>query len=92
MRISQKEMAEKLGTSVTYISNIECGKTTIPAWLLDMYCKVLEVTPNDMLNFGIESESIAAEIADIVRLLPKEQQDAVKNIVDTLRDANINKC
>lgn len=47
--MTQAEIAEKTGVSTDHISHVEIGSGTISLPLLIEICKVLEVTPNDIL-------------------------------------------
>lgn len=47
--ITQAVMAEKTGVSTDHISHVEIGSGTISISLLIEICKLLEVTPNDVL-------------------------------------------
>lgn len=47
--MTQAVMAEKTGVSTDHISHVEIGSGTISISLLIEICKLLEVTPNDVL-------------------------------------------
>lgn len=47
--LTQAEVAEKTGVTTAHISHIEIGKGTISLPLLIEMCKVMRVTPNDIL-------------------------------------------
>ena len=48
-RITQEELAFRIGTSAAYISNIECGKKKPSLQKLAQISEVLEVTVNDFI-------------------------------------------
>ena len=48
-RITQEELAFRIGTSAAYISNIECGKKKPSLQKLAQISEVLEVTINDFI-------------------------------------------
>lgn len=48
--MTQAQIAEKTGVSTDHISHVEIGSGTISLPLLVEICKLLEVTPNDILT------------------------------------------
>lgn len=50
--LSQKELAEKLGISKSYLSEIESGKKTPTLDLLDRYSKFFDVPTSSILFFS----------------------------------------
>ncbi len=50
--LSQKELAEKLGISKSYISEIESGKKTPTIELLNRYSEVFEIPTSSILFFS----------------------------------------
>ena len=55
--MTQAQIAEKTGVSTDHISHVEIGSGTISLPLLIEICKLLEVTPNDILagEYTVES-------------------------------------
>ena len=82
-KISQSEMAKKIGTSKAYISNIENGKTKCPAYILNAYCRILSVSPETLLLFTLDN-SIEKEIMDAVNLLSIDEKRTVCTMVKSL--------
>lgn len=62
--ITQAELAEKTGVSTDHISHAEIGSGSISLPLLIAICKLLEVTPNDILA-GEYSPNTAGEEEDV---------------------------
>ncbi len=48
-RITQEELAFRIGTSAAYISNIECGKKKPSLQKIAQISEILEVTVNDFI-------------------------------------------
>ncbi|MGN1249391.1 MAG: helix-turn-helix domain-containing protein [Candidatus Spyradocola sp.] len=56
LKITQADLAEKLETSVGYIGHMERGRRTPSLDMLMALCKVLQVTPNYLLQDYITGE------------------------------------
>lgn len=54
--MTQAQMAEETGVTTDHISHVEIGSGTISLSLLLNICKLLEVTPNDILAGEYESD------------------------------------
>lgn len=54
--MTQAQMAEKTGVSTDHISHVEIGSGTISLPLLIEICKLLRVSPNDILSGEYEAE------------------------------------
>ena len=85
--VTQKKMAELLGVSTTYISNIEQGVNKLPLWVLDKYCEVLKIPVEDMLRTDDRELDTANTIAELVRKMPEERQSIMLEIAQSLSKA-----
>ena len=56
LKLTQKDMAEKLGCSKTHVCNIENGNTKISDYLMMKWCYVLNISPSDMLGYRSDEE------------------------------------
>lgn len=67
-RLSQEELAERVGISVTHMSHIETGNTKMSLPVLAKLAKALEVSSDEILFEGIESirDSVGNEIIDLL--------------------------
>lgn len=86
-KFTQKEMAKLLDVSKTYISNLERGKTTIPARILLAYCRILGVSPNYM--FGYEEEK--SLIPEQYKLLSEDNRRLVDSLIAALANEQNNR-
>lgn len=80
--ITQKDMAKKLGVSKTYISNIERGKTKLPAAILLGYCNILGVSPNVMFKYPQDSGLFNENF----ELLPDDMKEHINGIIKAYLD------
>ena len=61
---TQRYMAEQIGVSVNYISNVERGKTEITAYIVQKYCDLLGLTPNQIYNEDTNRIKISDSLND----------------------------
>lgn len=57
--LSQKDLAEKLGISKSYLSEIESGKKTLTLDLLNRYSGIFDIPPSSIMFF---SESLNSDL------------------------------
>ena len=55
--INQSQLAERLGISRSYLSEIESGKKTPSIELLDKYSSIFDIPPSSILLFSEKLES-----------------------------------
>ena len=70
---TQRYMAEQIGVSVNYISNVECGKTEITAYMVQKYCDLLGLTPNQIYNEDTNRIKISDSLNDNILKLNKKE-------------------
>ena len=66
---SQEQLAERVGISTQYVSNIERGKENPTLDLLLRLAEVLRVAPVDIFDFeaeGLDRKAIQAEIRKVI--------------------------
>ncbi len=81
MKMTQEELAEKIGTSTQMISNLELGKKAIRPDNLARVCAVLELSADFVLT-GVDGISPIDAVADkLVSLTPDELQ-IVSDMID----------
>ena len=81
-RITQEELAFRIGTSAAYISNIECGKKKPSLQKLAQISEVLEVTVNDFIYpTDAISSLMPGDLSEIDSYSPsKKQQLLAQNL------------
>lgn len=85
-KITQEQLAEILDVSVTYISRIERGSTTINLKRLSEICDILEVTEGEILN-GTSKTSpmyLTKEFNDLIKSCPPEKIDLVYKMAELI--------
>lgn len=84
--LSQEKFAEKLNLSTNTISTIETGKTFIKYPTLKNICKALNITPEELFNWGNEPDELLAEIMICAKTLTPAQQKQLIEIIKTFKN------
>lgn len=80
-KLTQKEIAETIGVTDKYISNIETGKRNVNLELLSEFCEILDVTPDYFLLGNIKRD-IDSNITDGLKLCSQEDKALILSIVE----------
>ena len=81
LRMTQEELAEKLGVSTQMISNLELGKKAIRPDNLAKVCSVLELSADFILT-GANTKTAVDDVAGkLIQLTPEELQ-IVRDMID----------
>ncbi|MBR6772369.1 MAG: helix-turn-helix transcriptional regulator [Clostridia bacterium] len=83
LRLTQEQLAEKMGLSLQSISCIELGKKAIRPENLANLCTHLEVS-SDYILFGVRTEKQTNETITKLSSLPQQSYQAVENLIDLL--------
>lgn len=84
--LSQEELAEKIGISVTHMSHIETGNTKLSLSVFVDIANVLNVQTDDLLNdrnFGCISKA-KGELSEILEGCSSEQLNIISDVVKSL--------
>ena len=82
-RITQEELAFRIGTSAAYISLIECGKKKPSLHKLTLISEALGVTVNDLL-YGQASEYTQDNLNEINAIISHYPADKQKDLLDSI--------
>ena len=85
--LSQEQLAELVGISVTHMSHIETGNTKLSLPVLVELARVLEVQTDDLLRDHYFERSKAEN--EILQLLDTCDERQLKILTDLLRSAKI---
>ena len=86
-RMSQMDLAEAVGMSVSFISNIEVGKQSLNIRALIAISDVLSVSADWLLRSSTESDVTIDEILkELENCTPKEREVILK-LVQTMKDS-----
>ena len=86
-RMSQMDLAESVGMSVSFISNIEVGKQSMNIRALIAISDVLNVSADWLLRSSTESDVTIDEILkELENCTPKEREVILK-LVQTMKDS-----
>lgn len=90
--LSQEELAEKIGISVTHMSHIETGNTKLSLPVFVDLAKVLDVQTDDLLNDRdvISGTKSHRELAETLEGCTTEQLSVITDVVKTML-SSINK-
>lgn len=88
-KLTQKELAEKLGVKNTAVSNWESGNNSIDIETLILACKIFDVTINDMFGqYSQKQEPVLSEeeaaVISSMRHLNGEGRDKVIEFAELL--------
>ena len=81
LRMTQEELAEKLGVSTQMISNLELGKKAIRPENLAKVCTVLELSADFVLT-GMRTKTAVDAVAEKLIQLNAEELQMVKEMID----------
>lgn len=81
LRMTQEELAEKLGVSTQMISNLELGKKAIRPGNLAKVCEVLELSADFVLS-GSNTKTAVDAIAEKLIQLTAQELQMVNDMID----------
>lgn len=81
LRMTQEELAEKLGVSTQMISNLELGKKAIRPENLSKVCAVLELSADFILT-GTNTKTAVDAVAEKLIQLTAEELQMVNDMID----------
>ena len=81
LRMTQEELAEKLGVSTQMISNLELGKKAIRPENLAKVCSVLELSADFILT-GTNTKTAVDAVAEKLIQLTAEELQMVNDMID----------
>lgn len=82
--LSQEKFAEKINISRHSLSAIETGKNFASDNTLDNIYKNLKIDYNDLFTFENKSDNLLSSINVKLKMLNKDKQKMVKNIIDAM--------
>ena len=88
LKITQGELAERLGISNNHVSSIENGKTNPSVDVFIDICNELKVTPDYLLLGTMRSNNIPQNISDALRLCSDEDIVLINGIVQLFVSKN----
>jgi transcriptional regulator with XRE-family HTH domain len=89
LKLKQRQLAEMIGVSYKYISNLETGSRHINLEMIALLCDALEVTPDYFLLGNIRKET-NKNISDKIQLCSKEDQEIISQIIEIYATKNNN--
>ena len=81
LRMTQEELAEKLGVSTQMISNLELGKKAIRPENLAKVCSVLELSADFILT-GTNTKTAVDAVAEKLIQLTAEELQIINEMID----------
>lgn len=87
-KLTQEQLAEKIGVSTKYISKIETGIRGLSSQKLIMCMEILSITPNTLYKQLIKNNSITKqlEISEDINSLPNDKLEFVINIIKNMKE------
>ena len=84
-RLTQEELAEKIGVSTQMISNLELGKKAIRPENLAKICEVLDLSADFVLT-GLQIKSDVNEVLEKMLRLSDDELSLIKEIIDYMNN------
>ncbi len=81
-KVSQIEMAKEVGLTNNHISVLESGQSKASVELLLGYCKKLDMTPNELLEYC--DKEMLPELKDAILHLGTDNQRKILNVIKAL--------
>ena len=85
LRMTQEELAEKLGVSTQMISNLELGKKAIRPDNLAKVCEALELSADFVLT-GVSTKTAVDAVAEKLTQLTAEELRMVSDMIDYMNN------
>lgn len=86
--LSQEQLAEQIGISVTHMSHIETGNTKLSLPVLVDLANALEVSVNDLLNERpTDREATLNELAALLDSCTPQQLRVITSVVKALKNS-----
>lgn len=79
-RLTQEQLAEKMGVSLQTVSNIECGKKSTKPENIAKICAILNTTA-DYILLGERAEAQTKGITKMLATLPEEKYTVIENLI-----------
>ena len=90
---TQEQVAEDLGCTISFISNIENNRAKLNLRVLTYYAELFHVTVDSILNAGREgkkqrdvSEVLDTEVLDILHQFSAEEQERILKVLRYIRE------
>ncbi len=80
--LTQKQLADKINVTKSRVSNWEQGINRPDADILTDICRVLNVSPSDLLNVHLSSDDLTARERKVIQAY--RNKTTVQNAVDIL--------
>lgn len=85
-KLSQAELAEKIGVSVQMISNLECGKKAIRPDNIVKVCEALNIS-TDYLLTGYTADNEMSEILEKLSNLSPSELKMINDMIDYMNQS-----
>lgn len=82
-RMTQEELAERVGTTKAVISLLESGQRPLSAKWLRKFAPVLRTTPGHLLDH--DPESLPTDVIDIWSQIPVRDRDTARRVLESFR-------
>ena len=85
--LSQEQLAERVGISVTHMSHIETGNTKLSLPVLVLLAEVLQVQTDDLLREGFFGRRAAEN--EVLQMLEQCDEKQLRILTDVLRATKV---
>lgn len=87
--MTQEKFSEKCGLSTDNYRNLEYNRHSPKSSTVDKICSTFNLTPLELLRYGVEQPSDGQEIIDSLTGLTNNQLNMVKDFISLIRNYKI---
>jgi len=84
--MTQEKFSEKCGLSTDNYRNLEYNRHAPKSSTIDKICSAFNITPLELLRYGVEQPSDIGQITDSLTGLSATQLDMIKDFIRLVRD------
>lgn len=83
--MTQEKFSEKCGLSTDNYRNLEYNRHAPKSSTVDKICSTFNLTPVELLRYGMEQSNDIEQITDLLREMPEAQLNMVKDFIALVR-------
>lgn len=87
--MTQEKFSEKCGLSTDNYRNLEYNRHAPKSSTVDKICSTFNLTPLELLRYGMEQSTDIEQITDLLRGMPDAQLNMVKDFITLVKKYKI---
>lgn len=89
LEMTQEKFSEKCGLSTDNYRNLEYNRHAPKSSTIDKICTTFNLTPVELLRYGMEQSNDIEQITDLLRGMPEAQLNMVRDFITLVRKYKI---